>query len=54
MIRYRRKELYKLYQQTGADFIAQLKAVTARPEFHPLLDEPAIFTVGGERGEDYG
>ena len=47
------EELYKLHQQSGADFIAQLKAVTARPEFHPLATEPDIFTVGGEKGEDY-
>ena len=47
------KELYKLYHQTGADFIAQLKTVTARAEFHPLANEPAIFTVGGEKSEDY-
>lgn len=47
------EELYKLHQQSGADFIAQLKTVTTRPEFHPLANEPAIFTVGGEKGEDY-
>ena len=27
--------------------------MTTRPEFHPLANEPAIFTVGGEKGEDY-
>lgn len=47
------KELYKLHELTGANFIMQLKSVTARTEFHPLMDEPAIFTVGGERNEDY-
>ena len=46
-------ELYKLHQLSGADFIAQLKIVTARPEFHPLANEAAIFTVSGESGEDY-
>ena len=47
------EELYKLYHQTGAGFIAKLKAVTTRPEFHPLLNELDIYTVGGEKGEDY-
>ena len=45
--------LYQLQQRSGADFIAQLKVVTARPEFHPLANEPDIFTVGGEKGADY-
>ena len=47
------KELYKLRQLSGADFIAQLKVVTNRSEFHPLEDAPYIFTVGGEVREDY-
>lgn len=46
-------ELYRLHQLSGADFISQLKIVTARPEFHPLANEAAIFTVGGESDEDY-
>jgi len=47
------EEIYRLYELSGADFIAQLKAVTSRAEFHPLEDEPNIFTVGGEISEDY-
>lgn len=47
------EELYKLHNLSGADFIVQLKTITARAEFHPLENEPAIFTVGGERSEDY-
>ena len=47
------EELYKLHELSGAEFIVQLKTVTARAEFHPLEDEPAIFTVGGEKSEDY-
>lgn len=47
------EELYKLHNLSGADFIAQLKSVTARAEFHSLPNEPAIYTVGGERSEDY-
>ena len=46
-------ELYKLRQLSGADFIAQLKVVATRAEFHPLVDEPDIFIVGGEGREDY-
>lgn len=47
------EELYKLHQLSGAVFIAQLKIVTTRPEFHPVENEPFIFTVGGENGMDY-
>ena len=47
------EELYKLRWLSGADFITQLKVVTARSEFHPLADAPEIFTVGGEGREDY-
>lgn len=47
------EELYKLHNLSGADFIAQLKSVTARAEFHSLPNEPAIYTVGSERSEDY-
>lgn len=46
-------ELARLHVLKGADFVRQLKAVTARPEFHPLANEPEIFTVGGEKGADY-
>lgn len=46
-------ELYKLRRLSGADFIAQLKVVTTRAEFHPLVDKPDIFIVGGEGREDY-
>ena len=42
------EELYKLHNLTGADFIAQLKSVTARAEFHPLTNEPAILLVVNE------
>ena len=31
----------------------QLKAIAGRKEFHPLEEDPCIFTVGGENGEDY-
>ena len=50
---YFAEELYKLRQLSGAEFIAQLKVVTARSEFHPLAENHDIFTVGGETREDY-
>ena len=46
-------ELAKLHVLVGADFIIQLKSITARNEFHPLQDEPNIFTTGGESEDDY-
>ena len=46
-------ELAKLHVLKGADYIRQLKNVTARAEFHLLENEPAIFTVGGEKDKDY-
>ena len=45
--------LHEKKQLSGADFIAQLKVVTARSEFHPLVNEPEIFAVGGKGREDY-
>jgi len=46
-------ELAKLHVLKGGDFIIQLKAITARNEFHSMREEPNIFTTGGEREEDY-
>ena len=46
-------ELAKLHVLEGADFIIQLKAIAARNEFHPLKEDPHIYTVGGERQADY-
>ena len=46
-------ELAKLHILEGAEFIIQLKAITARNEFHPLKDDPCIFTTGGESGADF-
>ncbi len=45
-------ELAKLHVLIGAGFVIQLKSIAARGEFHPLPDEPNIFTTGGERNED--
>ena len=46
-------ELAKLHVLVGAEFVIQLKSIAARSEFHPLQDEPNIFTTGGESSEDY-
>lgn len=47
------EEIYRLQELSGADFIAQLKLVITRAEFHPLDDNPNIFIVGGEHSGDY-
>jgi len=47
------EELSKLRLLRGADFVRQLKVVAARKEFHPLLSDPSIFTVGGDTDADY-
>ena len=41
------EELYKLYHLTGADFIAKLKAVTTRSEFHPSIFRIQSRSSGG-------
>lgn len=46
-------ELAKLYMLEGADFIMQLKAIAARNEFHPLKNDPDIYTTGGPCNADY-
>ena len=45
--------LVLLHGLQGNDFIRQLRLITERREFTPLPSDPRIFTVGGERGEDY-
>jgi hypothetical protein len=46
-------ELAKLHILTGADFVRQLKLIVAEGGFHPVEGETGIFSVGGEKGEDY-
>ena len=46
-------ELAKLHELTGAEFIRQLKLIVSSSEFHPVKDEQDIYSVGGEKGEDY-
>ena len=47
------EEIYRLIELSGAEFIAQLKLVTSRGEFHLVIGETNIFSVGGEKGKDY-
>ena len=47
------EELARLRLLRGADFIRQLKVIAARKEFHPLLTDPDIYTVGGDSDGDY-
>ncbi len=46
-------ELAKLHELTGAEFVRQLKLIVSSSEFHPVKDEQEIYSVGGEKGEDY-
>lgn len=47
------EELSRLHNLEGADFIAKLKEIAGRSEFHPIEEEKNIYIVGGERSEDY-
>ena len=47
------EELAKLKVLHGSDFVRQLKTIAARKEFHPLLTDPNIHTVGGENDADF-
>ena len=47
------QELAKLHTLTGADFSRQVVKIAQHRQFHLLEGENAIFTVGGEQGEDY-
>lgn len=46
-------ELAKLHVLDGAEFIIQLKKIAALGEFHPLKNNPNIYTMGGERSADF-
>ena len=46
-------ELALLHTLKGSAYVNQLKTIAGRKEFHPLEEDPCIFTVGGENGEDY-
>lgn len=46
-------ELAKLLLLSGADFSRQVESIALRKEFHPLETDKDIFTVGGEKDQDY-
>ena len=37
----------------GAAFVTLLKEITNHPAYSALKTDPSIYTIGGERGEDY-
>ena len=41
------------HELQGIDFVRQLKLITERHEFPPLVSDSHIFIVGGESSEDY-
>ena len=47
------EELAKLNVLRGSDFVKQLKIIAARKEFHSLVTDPDIYSVGGENDSDY-
>ena len=47
------KMLAQLHELQGIEFVRQLKLITERHEFSPLKDDPHIYTVGGEKSDDY-
>ena len=46
-------ELARLHQLTGAEFSQQVERIALRKEFHPLETDESIFSVGGEKSDDY-
>ena len=47
------EELAKLHLLTGAEFSRQVERIVLRKEFHPLDTDDNIFSVGGEKSDDY-
>lgn len=46
-------ELKKLHILSGAEFSRQVERIALRKDFHPLDTDKDIFTVGGEKSDDY-
>ena len=46
-------ELAKIHRLTGGDYSRQVERIALRKEFHPLDTDKDIFTVGGEKSDDY-
>ena len=47
------EELEKLHHLSGAEFSRQVERIALRKEFHPLETDENIFSVGGEKSDDY-
>lgn len=46
-------ELAKLHELKGAEFSRQVERIALRKEFLPLETDKDIYTVGGEKSDDY-
>jgi hypothetical protein len=46
-------ELKKLHELSGAEYSRQVERIALRKEFHSLDTDKDIFTVGGEKSDDY-
>lgn len=46
-------ELARLHHLSGAEFSRQVELIALRKEFHPLDTDENIFSVGGEKSDDY-
>ena len=46
-------ELAKLHDLAGAEFSRQVELIALRKEFHPLETDENIYTVGGDKSDDY-
>ena len=46
-------ELAKLHQLSGAEFSRQVERIALRKEFHQLETGENIYSVGGEKSDDY-
>ena len=42
-----------LHDLQGMDFVKQLRLITERREFSPLVSDPQVYTVGSETANDY-
>ena len=47
------QELALLHTLTGSNYSRQVERIARRTEFRPVRQENGIFSVGGEKGEDY-
>ena len=53
MINDIKTDLKALHELKGAEFSRLVELIAKRKEFHPLEHEKDIFSVGGEKSDDY-